>query len=62
MSAASVLIGLPMGFFVIVIAWAYWDHRNGKNKKTFIEALDKTLLGLLVLLFFILGFYLAYFI
>lgn len=62
MSAALALIGLTIGCFVIVIAWTYWDYRNDKKKKSFFENLDKTLIGLLVILFFILGLYLAYFI
>ena len=62
MSATPVLIGLSIGGFVIVITWAFWNHRNGKNKKEVFETLDQTLLGLLALLIFILGLYLACFI
>ena len=56
-----VLISLTIGCFVMVITWAYWNHYHVKSKKTLTETLDKTLLGLLALLFFILGLYSAYF-
>jgi len=61
MIAPPLLIGLAIGFFVLVITWAYWDYRNGKNNATLVESLDITLLGLIVILFFTLGLYLAYF-
>ena len=60
MSALPTLISLSIGCLLIVITLAYLDYRNGNIKKEFITSLDKTLLGLIVILFFVLGLYLAY--
>lgn len=61
MSATPILICFTIACVVLIIIWAYQDYLNGKKERSSIETLDKTLLGLIVLLLFILGLFFAYF-
>ena len=55
------ILGVMIGYLLGLISLVYLGYRTAVRKVTFVDTLDKTLIGLLLLSAFTLGVFLTFF-